>query len=327
MDNFRSTPTFCTADGYEMLYAVRRGDTLTGIVRDQYNLFGEAAVPVVRRIMEINKDIKSPDLIYAGQLIVLRFPWNAPEIKTPERSELWATRDIWNRQDKSEQETMADLAYVDFLLGAGLNAAGGGMTGAENLIKSNLTPINGIVDNYEQYRSGKITRSVYGHARSKAIEELRKRIGRPAESLLFQGKKANEVLRMKPGGGPHATRPYVGQVNRLTKLAGHASKGGYVLAGVSLGVACYQISQTDSMVAKDKIAVETIAGTAAGLGTGIAIGLFLVSGPIGWGAAFLIAAGTAATGYFAGKFAGEIYDRNYSNIRIVEPLMIDRVCR
>lgn len=326
MEKFKSTPLFCTADGYEILYAVKRGDTLTGIVREQYNLFGSAAAPVVQRILENNQEIKSADLIYSGQLLVLRFPWDAPEIRTAEQDELKQTKKYWNGLEKPLQETMADLAYVDNISGI-LHAGGGGATGAGLLIQSNLKPMKDIVGKYEDYRAGKITRSVYGHYRSDRIKELQKRIGRPAESLLFKGKKANEALRMKPGGGPNATRPYLGQVNRLQKIAGKASKGGFVLAAAGLGLSCYEIAHTDSVVEKDKIAVEAIAGTAAGLGVGVLIGLFLVSNPIGWGTAIIIAAGTAAVGYAAGNFAGHVYHENYSDVRIVEPLMIDRVCR
>jgi len=327
MEKTRSTPLICTADGYEILYSVKRGDTLTKIVHDQYNLFGSQAEPVIRRIMENNPEITSADVIYAGQLIVLRFPWDAPEIGTSESKELWSTKESWNKLKQGEQEQMADLAYVYSLLGVSQSAAGGGLTAAEQLIKSNLDPIREIAQNYEKYRAGGMTKGQYDYARREAIKELQKRIGRPAESLLFRGKPANVALRMKPGGGVNATRPFMGQVNRLAKISSHASKGGLVLTGVGLGIACHQIAHTPDMVEKDKIAVETFAGTAAGIGSGVAIGLFLVSGPIGWGAAILIGVGSAAVGYYSGKFAGEVYDRKFSNVRIVEPLMIDRVCR
>jgi len=327
MEHSRSTPLFCTANGYEILYAVRRGDTLTGIVQQQYNLFGSKTEPVLRRIMEINPEISSPDVIYAGQLIVLRFPWDAPEIRNSESSELWSTKETWNKQNRTEQEQMADLAYVYNLLSGAQSVASGGMTAAEHLIKSNIEPIKEIAENYNRYKAGELTKGQYDYARREAIQRLQKRFGRPAESLLFRGQKANVALRMKPGGGVNATRPFLGQVNHLSKISGLASKGGYVLAGVGLGIACHQIANTPDVIEKDKIAVETFAGTAAGIGTGVALGLFLVSGPLGWGAALLIGVGSAATGYYAGKFAGHVYDSKFSNVRIVEPLMIDRVCR
>jgi len=56
--------------------------------------------------------------------------------------------------------------------------------------------------------------------------------------------------------------------------------GGIVLTGVGLTAACMQIANAQE---KNEIFVETIASTIAGVGLGFAIGVFLISNPIGWG--------------------------------------------
>ncbi len=327
MDKSRAIPLFCTADGYEVLYAVKRGDSLSKIVREQYNLFGADAIGPIKRIMENNPEIVSPDLIYAGQLLLLRFPWDAPEIVTADSQDIRSTRLEWNRQDKTDQEQMADIGYVYGLLGATQQAGSASLSSASVLIKTNLDPVREIADNYNRYRAGSLTKGQYDYARREAIKNLQQRIGRPAEQLLFKGKPANVALRMKPGGGANATRPFMGQVERLAKISRHASKGGVLLSVAGVGLACHQIAHTANVVEKDRIAVETITGTAVGAGIGIAIGFFLVSTPIGWGAAIAIGVGSAAAGYFSGRFAGHVYAQDYGDVRIVEPLMIDRVCR
>lgn len=316
----------CTPNGYQVLYDVRRGDTLLAIVHDQYGLYGAQARQVVDQILKDNPEIASPDLIYPGQPVLLRFPAGVGNAAIPIDQDLENAKSAWCQAPKAEQEEMADTSYVYRALGLGLTGGGAALKGMEDLLSSNIRPIEEIAESYNSYRQGKMTKGQYDYARKKAITAFKDRIG-PAEKLLFGRKSANQALRMKPGGGVNATKPFISQVDKISKVSKHAARGGVILTGVSLAASCSQIARTPEPVAKDRIAVEALAGTAVGAGTGIAIGFFLVSNPVGWGVAIAIGVGTAAAGYFAGKGASVIYDRHFSEVRVVEVLKIDRVCR
>ncbi len=102
--------------------------------------------------------------------------------------------------------------------------------------------------------------------------------------------------------------------------------GGIVLTGVGLAAACMKIANTTDTKEKNEIFVETITSTGVGAGLGAGIGLFLVSSPIGWGTAIVLAASSVATSYLAGKFARIYYDA-YGEIDFVTGTGVDRVCK
>lgn len=318
-------PLVCSANGYDYLYAVRRGDSLLAIIRDQYGLYGSGAKPVLDKLLRNNPDITNPNLIYPGQLLLLRFPWDAPDTSLPVLNDLVYTKQTWRQASRGEQESMADMTHVYRALGLTLTGTSTPLSATNALLQSNIKPLEEIAEAYGDYRAGKITKGQYDYARRKRITAFRNNIG-SGERLLFGNKRANQVLRMRPGGGIRATQPMLAQVGRLSKISKYAARGGIILTGVSLAASCHQISHTPDSVERNKIAVEAIAGTAAGFLTGIAVSVFLVSNPVGWGVAVAIGVGSAATGYFAGQAAGTIYDQNFRHVPVVETLFIDRIC-
>jgi hypothetical protein len=88
-----------------------------------------------------------------------------------------------------------------------------------------------------------------------------------------------------------------------------------------------QIADTDSRQEKNEILVETMASTSVGLVAGAAVTLFLVSNPVGWGAALVLAAGSAALSYGFGKGTRLAYSLSGSEVDLVSGLGVDRVCR
>jgi len=96
--------------------------------------------------------------------------------------------------------------------------------------------------------------------------------------------------------------------------------------GVGLTAACMQIANTTDTKEKNEIFVETITSTAVGAGLGTAIGLFLISNPIGWGTAIVLAVGSTAMSYGTGKFLRNMYDQ-YGEIDFVAGTGVDRVCK
>jgi len=115
--------------------------------------------------------------------------------------------------------------------------------------------------------------------------------------------------------------------DKLTKLASYGKYGGYILAGVGLAAGCVQIANEDNQQKKNEIFVETIASTTVGVVVGWAVGVFLVSNPVGWGTALVLAAGTAAVIYIAGEFAQSVYTTKGSKVDLVTGLGVNSICR
>ena len=106
-----------------------------------------------------------------------------------------------------------------------------------------------------------------------------------------------------------------------------SKNSGIVLAGVGLTAACMQIANAADAQEKNEIFVETITSTSAGIGLGFAVGVFLVSNPIGWGTAIVLAVGSVATSYAAGKFTRYVYTQTGAKIDLVSGLGIDGICK
>jgi len=103
--------------------------------------------------------------------------------------------------------------------------------------------------------------------------------------------------------------PWVIAPYGLKRLGAMSKHGSIALAGVGVTAACMQIASTTDTKEKNEIFVETITSTAVGtiLGSGV-IGLFLISNPIGWGTAIVLAVGSVAASYGLGKLARIAYD-------------------
>jgi len=102
--------------------------------------------------------------------------------------------------------------------------------------------------------------------------------------------------------------------------------GGHVLVGVGLTASCIQIANTQDQHEKNEIFVESITSTAVGMGTSALVGLFLVSNPIGWGTAIVLAAGSTAVGYASGKVAKSFYNSIESKPNLVASTGIESIC-
>lgn len=88
-----------------------------------------------------------------------------------------------------------------------------------------------------------------------------------------------------------------------------------------------QIADTDSRQEKNEVLVETVMGTSIGVGLSVAVGVFLISNPVGWGTALIIGAGSAAISYGAGKAARKVYTVHGQSVDLVSGMGIDKVCK
>src|SRR5690554_6371664 len=103
-----------------------------------------------------------------------------------------------------------------------------------------------------------------------------------------------KAIRIAKGCGVPATQHIMQNAYKLTKLASYGKYGRYILGGVVLAAGCVQIANEDNQQKKNEIFVETVTSTTVGVVGGALVGLFLVSNPVGWGTAFVLATGTAA---------------------------------
>ena len=194
------------------------------------------------------------------------------------------------------------------------------------LSKGNLKLIEQIDDLYAQYKSGAISKGQYVYQRRIRLDQFKTNTG-PMERLLFGDQTPHEVIRIARGGGVPATHNITSNVNRLRNLASYGKYGGYVLTGVGLAASCKQIADTDSRQEKNEILVETVTSTGAGFIAGLTVSLFLISNPVGWGTALVLAAGSAAIAYGSGKLAREGYTMSGAKVDLVSGMGLDSVCR
>ncbi len=136
----------------------------------------------------------------------------------------------------------------------------------------------------------------------------------------------HKCIRITRAGGIPATAHIAKHADRLKDLGAVSKAGGVVLMGVGLTAACMQIASTADSKEKNEIFVETITSTTVGGLAGIGIGLFLISNPVGWGAAIALAVGSTALGFGFGKSARTLYDV-YGEIDFVAGTGTDRICK
>jgi len=146
------------------------------------------------------------------------------------------------------------------------------------------------------------------------------------EKILFGKNTTHESLRIARAGGVPATAHIARHANRLKTLGTLSKSGGLVLAGVGLTAACLQIASTTDTKEKNEIFVETISSTAVGVITGSIVGLFLISNPAGWGTAIVLAVGSTAASYLAGKGVRSAYDA-FGKIDFVTGTGTGRICK
>jgi len=137
----------------------------------------------------------------------------------------------------------------------------------------------------------------------------------------------NECVCIEGSSDVSAPADIAKHADRLKNIAAISKSGGIVLAGVGLTAACMQIGSTSDVQEKNEIFVETIMSTTAGTIAGFTIGLFLVSSPIGWGTAIVLAVGSTALSYGAGKGARYVYTKTGTQIDLASSAGVNRICQ
>lgn len=316
-------------------YRIKPGDTLSLII---FRMFGYTQQHTLYKrtseyLLVLNPHIKSPHHIKASEMLRLGvIPTTAPLVKNIALPANSSKLSPYPAHFISNQ--IANNHYDDFWLLSWLEhnsnwltiPGGVAASTATNLLsQGNIALINQVNDYYADYRSGKISKGQYDYLRKTSLDRLRTNIG-PFEKWLFGNKTTHQSIRIARAGGIPANAHIAKHASRLNTLATVGKVGGYALVGVGLTASCMQIANTPDRNEKNEIFVETIASTGAGLGASVVIGLFLISNPIGWGAAIVLATGTAALSYGAGKYARYTYDRRGNQIDLVAGVGVDSIC-
>jgi hypothetical protein len=190
----------------------------------------------------------------------------------------------------------------------------------------NQSLVTEVSDLYAQYKAGEITKGQYDYRRKVALDRLRNNLG-SAEKWLFGKKTTHESIRIARRGGVPATAHITKHADWIGKIAKFARSGGIVLTGVGLTASCMEIANTSSQQEKNEILVETVSSTVVGGVTGFAVGLFLISNPIGWGTALVLAVGTVAASYGTGKVIRNAYSTSGNKIDFVTGTGVGSICR
>lgn len=328
-------------------YKIKAGDSLSSII---YKMFGYGMndnrySEKENYILNLNPHITDANLIKIGDILQLDILPSTPKpasqnesvslspITKPQSEKVIGIKSnkkvnfITTHVNAPDMDNFWALSWLEQNSNY-LTIPGGIATGAsDNLLSGgNIALINTVSDHYADYKSGRISKGQYDYRRRVSLNKLKANIG-PFEKWLFGKNTTHETIRIARSGGVPATANIAQNANRLNQLAKVGKAGGIVLIGVGLTASCMQIAKTKNTHEKNEIFVETIASTAIGVGAGAVVGLFLVSNPIGWGAAIVLAVGSAALSYGSGKLARYTYDTTGSQIDFVSGSGIGKICK
>lgn len=312
-------------------YAVKPGDTLSGIIHHYYGHVSHTQrQDLIRSIQAANPSIKNPNHIIPGQLIKLEVPVQHCRIPSPyERllygygQEDWFSPMERNWATATPEDRSLQVALAKLMLGTG----SANLMAIDRTFKSSTPLLIDMVENYENYKRGGASKGQYDYRRRQKVDEFTRRLG-PMNFLLNGTQSPNEVLRISRTSGTAPTQPVTHQINKMQRISKTAARGGVVLSVVGLGVACYEIAQTDDADKKNDILVESLGSVLGGIAYGAAVGLtlFLLATPVGWVGALAIAAGGAAFSYGAGQVAGSLYDATGRKIDFAHQTGINTIC-
>lgn len=314
-------------------YRIKGGDTLSLIIIKMFGFTpsGSRYASAMKHIMMLNPHIKNPNRIVSGDLLRLGLiPENKPAqiVHRPVVSPT-ATNPSFVLKNiaPADNDSYWALSWLEENTNF-LTIPGGIALGAKgNLVSpGNLSLLTDVSDLYADYKNGVLTKGQYDYRRALTLKMLRDNVG-PMEKLLFGNKTTHQSIRIARGGGVPATAHIEKHTARLNNLAKVSKAGGVILIGVGLTASCMQIANTNDREEKNEIFVETIASTSVGVVAGFAVGLFLVSNPIGWGTALVLAAGSAAVSYGSGKTARYAYDKFGNKVDFVSGAGVDNICQ
>lgn len=324
-------------------YTLRPNDTLNQLVSTFYGLTpGNPRYQEAKDyLLALNPEIRNPDRINAGQVLrVAEYPppslllarsrtqrlldsLQEPNLKAALDGGSFVTQPV----HVNDREAFWALAWLEHH-GNWLTIPGGIALGAtENLMSpGNRSLIEEVADLYADYQKKKITKGQYDARRKLRLDQFKQNVG-SIERLLFGNRTTPQAVRIARAGGIPVTAHIAKHAQRIKALATVGKVGGFVLTGVGVTAACVQIAHTEDKNKKNEIFVDTVVSTAAGIVGGLVVNIFLVSSPVGWGTALILAVGSAGVSTIFGKGAAAVYTAWGTPVDFVNGLGLSRVCR
>ena len=180
---------------------------------------------------------------------------------------------------------------------------------------------------YQAYKRGELTKGQYDGRRAKLRKQLSNNLGF-LEKRLLRGQTTQQAFRInrfKNMPVTHNISAYAAHLNRLSSYATYG--GGIVLTSIGGKLACDDIAETDNRQQKNEIFVEYVTSTAAGSTASIALGVFMVTTPVGWAVALGLGAAAGFGSMAVGKGMAKLYSMNFEEYDLVSGLGVDQLCK
>lgn len=234
-------------------------------------------------------------------------------------------------QDPVERDIYKLLAalsdeYGDKFLSTGLGVLGT-MTGARN-----MAIMNQLAALHEQRASSKISQGYFRNQKRMLIDSYVKQTG-PIGKLIHNESNLRTYLHQNSNQkGISPSGKFALEAKHMAKLSRFAKGSALILTALGVYMTkqnmCNATSAYEQNVALVKGAGSLMGGIAGGAIGGVAIGLIVASGPVGWGLALVVSGVTAA---FAGDGVSEAfkvaYDKFGNKVDIASATGIQRLCR
>ncbi len=312
-----------------IFYQVQVGDSLSKIIRRYYGVLPlSRQSSIIETILLENPEIKNPDRIYPGQVLLMDVPIQYCEPGDIHTPVIEADNDtVKTLKENLQNTTPQERNMISHLAPIMIGTGSANLSMIEYTFKTNAPLISEIAESYNNYKNGQITKGQYDYQRRKNISRLKQKLG-PTKLAINHKKPLNEILRISRKKTTSPVHVLNNQTKQMTQLSRLAAKGGTVLSVVGLGVACYDIAHTDNQQQKNEILVENIGSLAGGLlyGTAVTTALILMATPVGWIAALVIGAGGILASYTAGQAAKKLYSSYGSTIDLVSAAKLNGIC-
>jgi hypothetical protein len=210
------TPSFTQDKTDVVAYSVKPGDTLSAIIQRYHGPVSPSRrQAIIREIQAANPSIKSPNYIRPGQLIRLEVPvQSCPIPQAPVFSrENWypALERNWSTANTDERHLQIGLAKL--MLGTG----SAHLAAIDRTFKGNAPLLTEMVENYEAFKRGELSKGQYDYRRAKLVKQFSKKLG-PTNFLLNGIQSPNEVLRISRSSGTAPTQPITARSRRCSGL-------------------------------------------------------------------------------------------------------------
>lgn len=305
---------------------VSSGDTLSKIITEYFPDNTHGMESHIQQVLADNPEVTNPDMIKLGQLITLREPSDLMCPTPIDQKETNYVKNLWLTMDSQTQKSVKETS--PYYSGLSLGIVGGGISTftLDKTLKSNMSLLNGIPDEFQKYKSGQITKYEFDKFRKAKLDTYTKQVGTGINKLIHSDKNLHDAFKLKPGRSLNPTKSMTQHMDKLTKISKAATTGGVILAGVGLASSCYQISLTESKTEKNEIAVSTIASTTTGVVIGSIATVLLVGTPVGWGIILAVGTGSALASWAMGEVSKNVYKTQFADTDVVNSLGINQFC-